>query len=86
MLTLRQVRTAEVYNDEERSLQVSDTASPTQYADRVQGPGVGNISGDFYSTEDNERDKDSITGWIRAYPKLKELMLMIKRPYMGGEK
>lgn len=86
MLTIRQIRNAEVYNDAERSLQVSDTASPTQYADRTQGPGVGNMSGDFHPFEDNEHDKDSITSWIKAYPRLKELMVVIKRPYMGGEK
>lgn len=86
MLTIRQVRTAEVYNDVERTSQVSDTAAPLQYTDRTQSPGVGNMSGDFHPFEDNERDKDSVESWMKAYPRLKELMVIIKRPYMGGAK
>lgn len=86
MLTLRQVKTALVYTDVERPLQVSDTAAPLQYTEISQGPGIGNISGDFYPFEDNERDKESIESWIKMYPRLKELMMIIRRPYMGGPK
>lgn len=78
----RHQKKALVYNDTERGSQVSDTASPTQYTDRTQGPGIGNISGDFYAVDPRD-NRYNIEKWIRAFPRLRKLIKIVKSPYVG---
>lgn len=77
MLTIRQLRTADVDNGPLTS--TPSTAEPTGYSGDWNSQAIS----DKYNNKDNVQDKESFEGWATIHPRLKELMKQIRRPMMG---